>query len=108
MTSSTLFKIVVYVPAVNAEKLRQAVGDAGGGKIGSYSHCSFSTRGVGRFKPLQGAQPTIGEVGKLEEVEEERIEFVCEEALIDTVLAAIRAAHPYEEPAIDVLKLEHR
>ncbi|RJQ33798.1 hypothetical protein C4556_03740 [Candidatus Parcubacteria bacterium] len=100
-----MYKVVVFVPVANAESLRQAIGDAGGGKIGNYSHCSFSSHGTGRFKPLEGAHPAIGEIGKLEEVEEERIEFVCTEKKLQTVLAAIRKAHPYEEPAIDVWKL---
>lgn len=99
------YKVVVIVPIANAEKIRQVIGDAGGGKIGNYSRCSFSSRGIGRFKPLEGAKPAIGEVGKLEEVEEERIEFVCEEGNLKAVLAAIHEAHPYEEPAIDVWKL---
>jgi hypothetical protein len=100
-----MYKVVVFIPVANANEMRQVIGDAGGGKIGNYSHCSFSTRGTGRFKPLEGAKPAIGEVGKLEEVEEERIEFVCLEEKLDTVLAAIRKAHPYEEPAIDVWSL---
>lgn len=100
-----MYKVVVFVPATNAEAIRQAIGDAGGGKIGNYLHCSFSTRGIGRFKPLEGAHPAIGEIGKLEEVEEERIEFVCAEEALEVVLAAIRRTHPYEEPAIDVWQL---
>jgi len=100
-----MYKIVVFVPTEHTDELRQAIGDAGGGKIGNYSHCSFSSRGIGRFKPLKCAHPAVGEVGKLEEVEEERIEFVCAEKALEGVLAAIRKAHPYEEPAVDVWKL---
>lgn len=99
-------KIVVTTPAGEAaDKVREAIGQAGGGKIGNYSFCSFSTKGIGRFKPEDGAHPAIGEVGKLEEVEEERIEVNCDDALADAVVAAIRAAHPYEEPAIDIYTL---
>ncbi len=100
------YKIVVYVPESDADKLRQAMGDAGAGKIGNYSHCTFSIKGVGRFKPEDGANPTIGEVGKLEEVQEERIETVCSEEKLSEVLAAIKAVHPYEEPATDVYPIE--
>lgn len=100
------FKIVVYTPETHAEQLRQAMGDAGAGRIGNYSHCSFSIKGVGRFKPTEGANPTIGEVGKIEEVNEERIETVCEETKLQAVLAAIRDVHPYEEPATDVYPIE--
>jgi hypothetical protein len=84
--------------------LRQ--GDAGAGRIGNYSHCSFTVRGVGRFKPLAGAVPTIGQVGTPEAVEEERIEMICAEDRLRDVMAAIRRVHPYEEPAIDVYALE--
>lgn len=99
---SQLVKIVVTVPEADADKLRQAIGDADGGRIGNYAHCSFSVKGVGRFKPETGAHPAIGEVGKLEEVVEERIEITCEQAKLQNVIKAIRTAHPYEEPAIDI------
>jgi hypothetical protein len=79
---------------------------AGGGNIGNYSFASFSARGVGRFKPEAGANPAIGEIGKLEEVEEERIEFSCADELVSGVVAAIKKAHPYEEPVIDIYSLE--
>ncbi|WP_024510801.1 YqfO family protein [Bradyrhizobium sp. ARR65] len=100
------YKIVVFVPASHGEQVRDAMAQAGAGQIGNYSHCSFTTRGVGRFKPNAGANPSIGEVGKLEEVDEERIETVCTEERLREVLQAIRRAHPYEEPAIDVYPLE--
>ncbi len=101
------YKIVVYVPETHAEALREAMANAGAGKIGNYTHCSFSTKGVGRFKPGPGARPAIGEAGVLEEVAEERIEVVCEERKLQDVLQAIREAHPYEEPATDMYHLEN-
>ena len=100
------YKIVVYVPEDSADKLRAAMGDAGAGKIGNYTHCTFTIKGAGRFKPETGANPTIGEVGKLEEVSEDRIETVCSEEKLQAVLVAIKAAHPYEEPATDVYPIE--
>ena len=101
-----MVKIVVFVPEKNAPSLRHVMGEAGVGKVGStYSHCSFSVKGIGRFLPLKGAHPTIGQVGKLEEVIEERIEMVCEKSKLLGVLKAIRAVHPYEEPVIDVYPL---
>jgi len=100
------YKIVVFVPETHAEQLREAMGNAGAGQIGNYSHCTFSMKGVGRFRPNVGANPTIGEIGKLEAVEEERIETVCSEERLKDVLKAIRYAHPYEEPATDVYQLE--
>jgi len=105
---SSLYKVVVYVPVSDADKVRKAIGGAGGGKIGAYSHCSFSSRGTGRFTPKEGTHPAIGEIGKPQEVEEERIEFVCETHCLDEVIAAIRKAHPYEEPTIEAWKVEMR
>lgn len=100
------YKIVVYVPADHADKLREAIGSAGAGKIGNYSHCTFTIKGTGRFKPEEGANPTIGSVGKLEEVSEDRIETVCSGDKLQDVLKAIREVHPYEEPATDVYPIE--
>ena len=100
------YKIVVFVPLSHADVVRGAIGKAGGGKLGNYSFCSFSTKGVGRFKPEEGAQPHIGTVGKLEEVEEERIEMICNADMIGSVVAAIKQVHPYEEVALDVYRLE--
>jgi hypothetical protein len=98
-------KIVVFVPTSHAEIVRQAMGDAGAGVIGQYSHCSYSVEGVGRFKPLAGAQPSIGELGRLEAVNEERIECVCERGKARRVIAAIKSVHPYEEVALDIYPL---
>ncbi len=98
-------KIVVFVPESHADAIRKAAGDAGAGKIGNYSHCSFSSKGTGRFLPLSGAHPAIGEVGVPEAVEEERIEFVCDERKVSEVVRSITEAHPYEEVALDVYPL---
>ncbi len=100
------YKIVVYVPEDHADRLREAMGDAGAGKIGNYSHCTFTIKGTGRFKPEEGANPTIGAVGTLEEVAEDRIETVCEADKLQDVMKAIRDVHPYEEPATDVYPIE--
>ena len=99
-------KIVIYVPLDHTEKVRDAIGNAGGGKLGKYSFCSFSTKGVGRFKPEAGARPAIGKVGTLEEVEEERIEITCDTEIVGNVIAAIKRVHPYEEVAMDIWPLE--
>ena len=106
MELSKLVKIVIFVPESHADHMREAIGQAGAGKIGNYTHCSFSTKVQGRFSPEEGAHPTIGEVGKFEAVEEERIETICERKKLPEVLAAIRKAHPYEETATDVYPLE--
>ncbi|MBN2585631.1 YqfO family protein [Patescibacteria group bacterium] len=99
-------KIVVFVPESHADAVREAMGEAGAGKIGNYTNCSFSSKGVGRFLPQAGANPAIGEVGKLEAVEEERIEMVCEREKLKEAISAIKRVHPYEEIAYDVYPLE--
>lgn len=101
------YKLVVFVPVTHAEKIRQVLGETGAGKIGNYDFTSFSVRGTGRFRPLKGAKPAIGEIGKLEEVEEERIETVVPEEILDEVINKVRSAHPYEEPAIDIYELKN-
>lgn len=100
-------KIVVFVPETHTDVVREAMGKAGAGVIGNYSFCTFSTKGIGRFQPGQGANPHIGNVGKLEEVIEERIETVCSKEKLQEVIKAIKSVHPYEEVALDVYPLEN-
>ena len=100
------YKIVVYVPLDSDNKIRQVLGEAGVGKIGNYDFTSFSVKGLGRFRPLKGAKPAIGTVGKLETVEEERIETLVAEEILEVVVDKVRKAHPYEEPVIDIYELE--
>ncbi len=98
-------KVVVFVPAADADDVRRALADAGAGQIGDYDSASFTAPGEGRFRPLDGAQPTIGAVGRLEVVDEVRVEAVSARSRRDAVVGAMRAAHPYEEPAYDVVEL---
>ncbi len=104
--ASKFVKIVVYVPEAGADKVRLALGKAGAGQIGNYSYCSFSSKGTGRFLPGLGANPHIGKVGEIEAVTEERIETICERDRLRVVVAAMKAAHPYEEVAYDIYSLE--
>ena len=106
MSQSNNVKIVVFVPETHADAVREAMGKSGAGKIGNYTYCSFSSKGTGRFKPEDGAHPAIGEVGKLESVQEERIEVVCDRKFLDDVVFAIKKVHPYEEVALDIYPLE--
>lgn len=106
MAQSKNVKIVVFVPESHKEVVWEAMGKAGAGKIGNYAFCSFSAKGIGRFKPEEGAHPSIGEVGKLESVMEERIETVCERNKLTNVIKAIKKVHPYEEVALDIYPLE--
>ncbi len=98
-------KIITTVPPADADALREVLGKAGAGNIGEYSFCSFSCQGQGRFIPSENANPHIGKANKLEIVEEERIEVICDGANARQVIAALRQAHPYEEPAIDIVPL---
>ena len=100
-----LDKLAVFVPADDADRVRAALAGAGAGRIGDYDHASFSTPGTGRFRPLDGANPSIGEVGRIEAVAEERVEVVLPRARRAAVVAAMLAVHPYEEPAYDVVEL---
>jgi len=97
--------IVVNVPVAEADTLRTAIGNAGGGKMGNYSYCSFSVTGQGRFLPNAQANPTIGAAGQLEVVTEDRIEVSCDESDAPAIVRVIQKAHPYEEPAVAVYPL---
>lgn len=100
-----LDKWVVFVPTDHAAALRDSLFAAGAGQIGDYSCCSWSVSGTGQFLPHEGATPTIGAVGTVEQVAEDRIEVIAPARLRTRVLAALRAGHPYEEPAFDVFAL---
>lgn len=101
-----MYKLVFYVPADDLELVKQAVFAAGAGKIGHYDHCCWQVLGQGQFRPLPGSDPYLGSPGLLEVLEEYRVEMVCEDGLIKTVVAALKQAHPYEEPAYDIWRLE--
>ena len=99
------YKLVVFVPVAKVDKVTNAVFDAGAGWIGNYSHCGFKIPGQGSFLPRDGARPAIGKKEELETVKEIRYECIVPAARLDMVLAAMKKAHPYEEPAFDVFKL---
>lgn len=101
----TRVKISTTVPKEHADKLREAVGQAGAGIIGDYSFCSFSYTGKGRFIPSKDADPAIGKANKLEVVEEERVEVECERSMARKVAEVLRDNHPYEEVIVDIVPL---
>nr|WP_299240532.1 NGG1p interacting factor NIF3 [uncultured Halomonas sp.] len=101
-----MYKLAFFVPIDVAEAVKEAVFSSGAGCIGNYEACCFQTRGSGQFRPIKGAEPHIGNVDELEHVEELKVELVCSDALIADAVAKLKAAHPYEEPAYDVWKLE--
>ena len=98
-------RLIVYVPADAAPPVRAAMSEAGAGQLGHYDHCSWQSSGEGRFRPLEGADPAIGTVGTLEVVPEERIEVVLPRARRTAVVQAMIAAHPYEQPAYNVVEM---
>jgi hypothetical protein len=98
-------KLVVFVPPDSLDAVRDALFAAGAGRIGRYERCSWYTEGTGTFRAFPGAEPAIGEVGREERVPEARLETVFPQELEADVIAALRRAHPYEEPAFDVYQL---
>ena len=100
-------KLVVFVPLSHAEAVRQALGEAGAGKIGNYDFCSFSARGTGRFRGNEKTNPAIGAAGKYETVEEEKIEAIVPREILKEVIEKIKAIHPYEEAAFDIYPIEN-
>ncbi len=106
--SEHMVKLAVFCPLTDADAVRLKLAQAGAGAIGDYQACSFSSQGNGRFTPVDGANPTIGQLNEPTEVTEERIEVVFPESQQAKVMKAMFAAHPYEEPAFDVIKLQQR
>jgi len=98
-------KIIVTVPLENSEDVRNAICNEGAGIIGNYTDCTISTKCIGTFKPLDDANPYIGEKNKLEFVKEEKLEARCDISIVKRVLKRLREIHPYEEPAIDIIPL---
>ena len=101
-----MYKLSFFVPPSHLETVKAAVFAAGAGRIGAYECCCWQTLGTGQFQGLAGSSPFLGKKEQLEQVEEYKVEMVCEDALIRDVVAALRQAHPYEEPAFDVFRLE--
>lgn len=101
------YKLVVFVPDEALESLKEALFEAGAGKLGDYDCCSWQTQGLGQFRPLEGSSPYLGQQEKVEEVVEWRLETLVEEKSLSEVLEALIKAHPYEEPAYDLIKLEN-
>lgn len=103
-----MYKLCVYIPESHLEQVKQALFTAGAGCIGDYDSCCFQLKGTGQFRPLAGSQPFIGQAGEVEQVVEYRVEMVCADERVDAALAALREAHPYEEPAFDLWRLDER
>jgi hypothetical protein len=100
-----MYKLCAYVPEKSVEKVKQALFDAGAGRIGNYDSCCWQTAGTGQFRPLKNSSPAIGSINDIEHVTEIKIEMICADDLIKIAIQAMRDSHPYEEPAFDVWKL---
>jgi len=97
-----VYAICFYVPESHLEAVKQAIFEAGAGRIGNYRSCAWQTKeieGTGQFEPMAGSQPFLGERDQLERTAEFRVELVCDDDHIEAALSALRSAHPYEEPA---------
>lgn len=103
--TNTLCKLISFVPLVHKDEVLQALFNAGAGNIGNYSEASFSQKGIGTFKGNEDANPTIGEIGEREEVDEYKIEVLLPQYKLSKVLQALLKAHPYEEVAYDIIPL---
>ena len=98
-------KNIVTIPLDSVKKVREAICNTGAGIIGGYLFCSSSTKSIGTFIPSNNANPYIGESNKLEIVEEDKLEFICDIQKAKYVISELRKVHPYEEPAIDIIPL---
>lgn len=99
-------KLAVHVPVSHVDAVRQALGQAGAGKIGNYDLCSFSCPGMGRYRGNKNSNPTIGKAGNYEKTEEERIEVTVPRQILKEVIAKMKEAHPYDQPTFDIYQLE--
>ena len=102
-----MFKLIVYVPESHLETVKSALFEAGAGRLGHYEHCCWQSLGQGQFRPLAGSDPFLGKVGQLETLAEYRIEILCTEVNLVAAVRALIEAHPFEEPAYDVIALSN-
>lgn len=103
--SEMLVKLVTFVPKLHVQRVREAIFEAGAGQIGNYDACSYNSEGYGSFRANSNATPFVGEVNKIHYEEETRIEVILPEYIQNKVIASMIKAHPYEEPAYDILPL---
>jgi dinuclear metal center YbgI/SA1388 family protein len=102
-----LIKLVCFVPKIHVQRVREAIFEAGGGNIGNYDACSFNVVGYGSFRPNSNAHPFVGELNKIHYEDEVRIEIILPDYLQNKIINALMNAHPYEEPAFDLIPLKN-
>lgn len=100
-----MYKLCFYVPETHLDEVKKALFVAGGGRIGRYDNCCWQALGQGQFRPLQGSQAFLGQVGRVEQVVEWKVELVVADELIHDAVKALKQSHPYETPAFDVWRL---
>lgn len=100
-----MLKLIYYVPESHLETTKVAIFSAGAGGIGNYEHCAWQVLGTGQFKPVKGAKPFIGELNTLEQIPEWRVETIVSEDQAKLVAQALKASHPYEEPAFEFIQM---
>lgn len=100
-----MYKLSFFVPVDHLEIVKQAVFNTGAGRLGNYDQCSWEILGAGQFRPLEGSKPFIGSTDQLERVKEYKVEVICDDLIISNAVEALTLAHPYEEPAYEVVKL---
>ncbi|HRR34042.1 MAG TPA: NGG1p interacting factor NIF3 [Kiritimatiellia bacterium] len=100
-----MYKLTVYIPESHLEVVKDALFAAGAGRYAAYDRCCWQVLGQGQFRPLAGSDPFIGTHGQEERVPEYRVEMICAEDAVEAVTRALRAAHPYEEPAFDFVRI---
>ncbi|QLE96348.1 YqfO family protein [Neptunomonas phycophila] len=100
-----MYKLAFFVPESHLESVKAALFEQGAGKIGDYEHCCWQVLGEGQFRPTEGSQPFIGQFGCVEKVPEWKVEMVCKDELVPTLIATLKSSHPYETVAYDVWKL---
>lgn len=101
-----MYKLNFFVPSEDKERVKEALFAIGVGRYENYEFCSFETLGTGQFKPINKANPHIGELGKIERVDEYKVEMICPDELIKKALKVLKETHPYEEVAYEVFRME--
>jgi len=103
--TAIMYKICFYVPVSHADEVKEALFLAGAGRIGDYEFCSWQVLGEGQFLPMKNSNPSIGRIGRLEQVREYKVEMVCGDDFIKDAINALISAHPYEEPAYQIVQV---
>ncbi len=101
-----MHQISFYVPETDLEIVKNSMFAAGGGKFNNYENCAWQTLGTGQFKPIAGANPAIGEINKIQTIAEYKVEMLCRDDCLASVIVAMKSAHPYEQVAYSIFKIK--